>query len=152
MSGWRPKTSKLGGLPNYTYEARKPVPLGTMLRNSVECVSGCLVFQDIVQLPELQARKEYYGEVSSLPGMEEVKATPAEVLRQVEGSGLEKGGWVGGDAWFGSVMSCVEVYKRFGVHSTFVVKNNTIHTYTRKVRQLNKCALKMPRNNRGIVS
>jgi hypothetical protein len=30
MSGWRPKTTNLGGLPNYTYEPRKPVPLGTM--------------------------------------------------------------------------------------------------------------------------
>ena len=125
MSGWRPKTSKLGGLPNYTYEARKPVPLGTMFRNSVECVSGCLVFQDIVQLPEVQSRKKYFGELSSLPGMEEIKATTSEVLRQVEGSGVKKGGWVGGDAWFGSIMSSVEVYKRFGVHSTFVVKNNT---------------------------
>ena len=96
MSGWRPKTSKLGGLPNYTYEARKPVPLGTMFRNSVECVSGCLVFQDAVQLPEIQSRKKYFGEVSSLPGMEEIKATTSEVLRQVEGSGIQRGGWVGG--------------------------------------------------------
>ena len=28
MSAWRPKTSKYGGLPNYTFEPRKPVPLG----------------------------------------------------------------------------------------------------------------------------
>jgi hypothetical protein len=48
----------------------------------------------------------------------------AEVLRQVQGAGVQEGGWTGGDAWFGSVMSCVEVYKRFGVHSTFIVKNN----------------------------
>ena len=127
MSGWRPKTSKLGGLPNYTFEARKPVPLGTMFRNSVECVSGCLAFQDVVQLPEVQSQKKTFGEPSCLPGMEEIRATTAEVLRQVEGAGLEKGGWVGGDAWFGSVMSSVEVYKRFGIHSTFVVKNNTAY-------------------------
>ena len=125
MSGWRPKTSKLGGLPNYTYEARKPVPLGTMFRNAVECVSGCLVFQDVVQLPEVQSRKKYFGEMSHLPGAYEIKATTAEVLRQVEGSGIKEGGWVGGDAWFGSVMSSVEVFRRFGVHSTFVIKNNT---------------------------
>jgi hypothetical protein len=31
MSGWRPKTSKLGGLPNITFEPRKPIPLGTQL-------------------------------------------------------------------------------------------------------------------------
>ena len=34
------------------------------------------------------------------------------------------GGWVGGDAWFGSIMTAVEVKKRFGVHSTFIIKNN----------------------------
>ena len=28
-------------------------------------------------------------------------------------------------AWFGSVVTAVEVYKRFGVHSTWVIKNNS---------------------------
>ena len=83
MSGWRPKTSKLGGLPNYTFEKRKPVPLGTMLRNSVECISGIMAFQDVVQLPEIQSKKKYFGQLSSLPRKEEIKSTTAEVLRQV---------------------------------------------------------------------
>jgi hypothetical protein len=30
MSGWRPNTSKLSGLPNYTWEPRKSIPLGTI--------------------------------------------------------------------------------------------------------------------------
>jgi hypothetical protein len=29
MSGWHPKASKLGGLPNYAYELRNPILLGT---------------------------------------------------------------------------------------------------------------------------
>jgi hypothetical protein len=62
MYGWRPKTLKLGGLPNYIYEPRKPVPLGTMFRNGVECISGILVFQDVVQNPELQSQKDFHGE------------------------------------------------------------------------------------------
>jgi hypothetical protein len=41
------KKSKLGGLPNYTYEPRKPIPLGMMFQNGVESISGLLVFQDI---------------------------------------------------------------------------------------------------------
>jgi hypothetical protein len=36
------------GLLNYTYKPRKPVPLGTMFRNGVECISGILVYQDVV--------------------------------------------------------------------------------------------------------
>ena len=57
MSGWRPKSSKLGGLPSYTFEPRKPIPLGTMLRNGAEAVTGVILYQDIVQTPEFQTKK-----------------------------------------------------------------------------------------------
>ncbi|KAG7344005.1 hypothetical protein IV203_022013 [Nitzschia inconspicua] len=81
---------------------------------------------------EVQARKKYYHieddplrrETTSLPGNPVMPAHTAEVLRQVEASGVIPGGWVGGDAWFGSVATSVEVFKRFSVHSTFIVKNN----------------------------
>ena len=58
MSGWRPKSGKLGGgLPSYTFEPRKPIPLGTTLRNGAEAVAGIIVQQDIVQTPEFQTKK-----------------------------------------------------------------------------------------------
>ena len=59
MSGWLPKTSKTGGLPNISHEPRKPVPLGTMLRNAVECITGIFVHQDIVECSTSQWKKEY---------------------------------------------------------------------------------------------
>jgi hypothetical protein len=132
MSGWRPKTTKLGGLPNITFEPRKPVPLGTQLKNGVECLSGVMAFQDVVQAPEKQKKKGFFysdfetltPQKSCLPTYPEIQAHTAEVLRQVDGAEVEAGGWVGGDAWFGSVMTCVEVKKTFDVHSTFIVKNN----------------------------
>ena len=124
MSGWRPKTSKLGGLPNYTYEPRKPVPLGTMFRNDAECMSGILVFQDVVQLSEVQSRNFFKNKKSHLPNGAFVPAHTAEVLRQVEGAGVSKGGWVGGASWFVSILSAVEVKVRFGIHSTWVIKQN----------------------------
>jgi hypothetical protein len=83
MSGWRPKTSKLGGLPNITFEPRKPTPLVTMFRNGAECFSGVLVFQDAVQAPEVQSRKPFFNEASHLPGYSPITAHAAEVLRQV---------------------------------------------------------------------
>jgi hypothetical protein len=137
MSGWRPKTSKLGGLPNITFEPRKPVPLGTQFKNGIECLAGTMVFQDIVQAPEIQKRKEFYSvldadevtnvvQPTSLPGNPPIQAHAAEVLRQVKGAGVLPGGWTGGDAWFGSVMTCVEVMKQLEVHSTFIVKNNVL--------------------------
>jgi hypothetical protein len=124
MSGWRPKTSKLGGLPNYTFEPRKPIPLGTMFRNGVECVSGILVVQDVVQNPEKQTLKAYYGEVSTLPDGSEIGAHTAEVLRLVEGAQIPEGGWVGGDSWFGSIATAVEVMNRFSAHSSWIIKQN----------------------------
>jgi Transposase IS4 len=139
MSGWRPKTSKLGGLPNITFEPRKPVPLGTQLRNAAECYTGILVFQDIVQAPEQQAKKDFFyddidNEIprrTSLPGSPPTQAHVAEVLRQCKGANVLKGGWVGGDAWFGSIMSCVELFKEFGVYSTFILKGHTyMYPYT----------------------
>jgi hypothetical protein len=60
MSGWCPKTTPLGGAPNLTFEPRKPVKLGTQLKNGIECLGGCLAFQDIVQSPEIQKQKEFF--------------------------------------------------------------------------------------------
>lgn len=126
MSGWRPKTSKTGGLPNITHEPRKPVPLGTMFRNAVEGFTGIFAHHDIVEDLTSQRMKKYLQEDndSLLPMSEPIKAHVAEVLRQAEGAKVEKGGWVGGDAWFGSINSCVELKARLDIYSSFIVKNN----------------------------
>jgi hypothetical protein len=95
MSGWRPKTSKLGGLPNYTYEPQKPVPLGLMFCNGVECIFGILVFQDVVQEPELQSQKDFHGEKASLPGNPPITTHTAKVLAKVDcAEFLKADGWV----------------------------------------------------------
>ena len=51
MSAWKPKTSITGGLPNITYEPRKPADLGTMFRNGVECLTGKFVTIVSFELP-----------------------------------------------------------------------------------------------------
>ena len=118
MSGWRPKTSKFGGLPNLTYKPRKPVPLGTQFKNAVEGLSGCFVYQDVVQPAKLQQWKHFFypnpeqqtPEKTSLPGHPNMQAHTAEVLWLVNGAGVVRGGWCGGDAWFGSVMTSLELW------------------------------------------
>ncbi|KAG7356382.1 transposase IS4 [Nitzschia inconspicua] len=122
--GGSPKTSERSRLPSITFEPRKPVPLGTKLRNSVDCVTGILVHQDIVMNVDTE-NDSLRRETTSLSDNSVMPTHTAEVLRQVEASGVVPGGWVGGDDCFGSVATSVEVFKRFSVHSTFlVVKSN----------------------------
>ncbi len=61
MSAWRPKTSKTGGLPNFTFEPRKRKPLGTMLKNGVEATTGIMVTQDIAEGADAQREKNTMG-------------------------------------------------------------------------------------------
>ena len=114
-----------GGLPNITHEPRKPVDLGAMARNAVEAITGIMIFQDPVADLTSQRLKEHMQEDNVLhtphgagPEGGRLPVHVAEVLRQVEGARLNKGGWVCGDAWFGSVTSVVELMIRKGVHSS----------------------------------
>ena len=43
--------------------------------------SGILAHQDVVQLPEQQAKKDFHGEESQLPSKKLIGATVSEVLR-----------------------------------------------------------------------
>ena len=45
----RPKNSKPGSLPKCADDPRKPVSLGTMLKNSTKCESGIISHDDVVQ-------------------------------------------------------------------------------------------------------
>jgi hypothetical protein len=72
-------------------------------------MTGCLVFQDIVQLKEQQVRKPFFDDDTHLPDQSKIGAHTAEVLRQIEGAHLAEGGWVAGDSWFGSVATAVKL-------------------------------------------
>jgi hypothetical protein len=95
-----------------------------MFWNGAECFSSVLVFQVAIQAPEAQSRKQFYNEASHLPGQPPITAHAAEVLCQVQGAKIPHG-WVGGDSWFGNVLSAVEVRVHFIVYSTWVIKQNT---------------------------
>jgi hypothetical protein len=86
MYGWRPKSTKTGGLPKLSWEPRKPVPPGTMFRNGAECTSGILAFQDIMQDAEVMKVKEYFGGKLSMPNGMDIPAHAAEAIRQIEGA------------------------------------------------------------------
>jgi len=88
MSGYRPKMSKEGGFPYISYEPRKPVPLGTMFRNGVECLSGVMCYQEAMMASEHQQEKKHFFDsetkqrlASALPNRVPISASTTEVLR-----------------------------------------------------------------------
>jgi hypothetical protein len=58
---------------------------------------------------KFKAKTFFFNEASHLSGNPPIAVHAAEVLHQVDGTKISPGGWVGGDAWFGSVLSTVEV-------------------------------------------
>ena len=97
-----------------------------MARNGLDTITGIFAHHDIVEDLTAQRCKRYLqsDNVAHLPQGEELYVHVAECIRQVEGAKLERGGWLGGDAWFGSVPCAVELMKRCGVFSTFIVKQH----------------------------
>lgn len=93
------------------------------MQSSALQVVSC--FKMLYSCQRKQAEKYYFEADSSMTDNSKIASHTAEVLRQVEGAGIEPGAWVGGDAWFGSVMTAVEVMKRKQVHSTWLIKNNS---------------------------
>ena len=131
MVEWKSKTEQTGGLPNATYEPRKPKDYGTMTHDGTEIYTGINCGHEIVECPEKMRAKKYSGIPISFYDKRDTAGHTAVTLRMVEMFGVREGGWVCGDAWFGSIVTAVELYKRFGVHSTFIIKNND-NWYPRK--------------------
>ena len=70
---------------------------------------------------------------------EDISYHTAEVLRQAENANVVEGRWVGGDAWFGSIESCVELMRVLKLHSTFIIKQN-LNYYPMRVLHSILCA------------
>ena len=127
MYGFCPKTSPYGGFPNIMYRPRKPVNLGAMVRNGLDAITGIFAFRDPVlrgyhepMSEGVHAEQEFTQSNNGMhtPGGGDLSVATAEVLRQVKGSGLVKGSWVCGDAWFGSSVSVIELKIWLGVFSS----------------------------------
>lgn len=88
------------------------------------CASCLLNYHDVVSGAQQQGLKKYCDMKSHLPRGENIQMHVAEVLRQAEGANVKEGGWIGGDAWFGSINAAVELKCRLGINSTFIVKQN----------------------------
>ena len=68
----RNRTTKSGTLPNLTFVARKPRPLGTEFKCIADGMSGCMLWLEIQEGKENMKKKDYQREMG---------ATTAFVLR-----------------------------------------------------------------------
>ena len=90
MSGWRPKTSKRGGILHIW----KPVPLAMMIENAVDCTMGIFLYQDIVDMSTKHWKKKYTNPVVELylQKSEDISYHMAEVLHQAKNFNAVKAG------------------------------------------------------------
>ena len=95
------------------------------IKNATECSTGTITCDDVVQNTEQQSRKKCSKDTNSFPDDSKILAHASEVLKQVEGAGLEQNGRVGGETFFGSALSYAESKKRMDVNSDFIAENNT---------------------------
>jgi hypothetical protein len=102
MSSYRPRVTKLGGLPNISYILRKPEPLGTEFKTAV-----CPTLQVMTHMEICEGKEA----MKSKPFQKDLGGTAACVVRMAQGtcqsSVDNRVEIVKGDSWFGSVKSVV---------------------------------------------
>ena len=93
MSAWKPRADKLGGLPNISFVMRKPKPLGTEFKASVDADIGIMIYMEIQEGKDPMRGKEHAPELG---------VTSACVLRAAAAA-VQPGATICGDSWFSSV-------------------------------------------------
>jgi len=127
------RTTKTGGLPNLSFVARKPEPLGTEFKNIVDGMTGAMLWLEIQEGKERMRQREY---------TQDLGGTAACVLRGVKDTAHFKHHpdndiednddtpyLFFGDSWFGSVKAAANV-KILNHHACFMVK--TAHSRSPK--------------------
>ena len=116
MSAWRPRTTRLGGLPHLSHVPRKPEPLGTEFKCTADPASGCMLALEIQQGKEAMKHQTYNSDYGNTCGC---------TLRLMNITKGDDDVCVGvkGDAWFGSIKSCANL-KSKGYESVLQIKQN----------------------------
>lgn len=103
MSGFRPRKTKLGGLPNISFVIRKPCPLGTEFKDLDSTVTSVITYLEIQQ-GKMPTRKALYPK--------DYGTTAARILRMMEGRTQEtkkEKELVLVDSWFGSAQAASQL-------------------------------------------
>jgi len=115
MNAWRPRTTKLGGLPNISHIPRKPEPLGTEFKCTADPTTGCMIALEIQRGKDGMKDQQHNVEYGNTAGC------TMRLMNITNSDGDCKA--VKGDAWFGSVKNCANL-KMKGYDSILQVKQN----------------------------
>ena len=106
MSAWRPRTTVTGGLPNLSFVARKPEPLGTEFKNSACPILGVIRHLEIQRGKEGMRHQEHNATLGATTG-----CTIRLLQRSISDDEKQERHAIQGDAWFGSIGTCANVAK-----------------------------------------
>ena len=128
MSAFVPRTTKTGGLPNLSYIARKPEPLGTEFKCICDGLTGKLIWLEVQEGKERMREKKYkeHGTTTActLRGIERCRRYDAVPVEGIDANDYEEADlidsnkkrlWIG-DSWFGSVKTAENIAK-MGQHT-----------------------------------
>lgn len=107
MSAWRPRTTVTGGLPNLSFIARKPEPLGTEFKNSACPVLGVIRHLEIQRGKEGMRHQDHNATLGATTG-----CTIRLLERSIPEDERTERFCIQGDSWFGSIATCSNVAKR----------------------------------------
>lgn len=68
MSAWKPRASRLGGLPNISFIARKPKPLGTEFKSIADGLSRVMLHLEIQMGRKVMPSKKYSKALGATAG------------------------------------------------------------------------------------
>ena len=103
MSAFKPRTTKTGGLPNISFIARKPEPLGTEFKTVCCALSGLMLHMEIQRGKAGMKDAKYNRSHGATAGC---TRRLTESTNQDEYSSADI---IQGDTWFGSVTAATEL-------------------------------------------
>ena len=107
------RTTKTGGLPNLSFVARKPEPLGTELKNLVDGMTGAMLWLEIQEGKDRMRQRDYSQDLGGTAACVMRDVTDAAHFKHHPDMNIEDNNDTPylflGDSWFGSVKAAANV-------------------------------------------
>ena len=119
------RTTKIGGLPNLSFVACKPEPLGTEFKNIVDGMNGAMLWLKIQEGKKRMQQREYTQDLGGTAACVMRGVTEATNFKHRPDINIEDNDNTPylflGDSWFGSVKPTANVQMQTH-HAYFMVK------------------------------